>query len=108
MTRSDAPHKCAHCSGRIAHKAIAHENALDEPIGHLCLLCYSSWVQLGASDPDCVVCGGRSEYYTVRRLDDLGGNETLATGNIGVCEEHIAEFTAPIRAGDHGASNGGM
>lgn len=95
-------HKCGHCNDRVAHKPIAHVDALDEPVGHLCLLCYSGWVQLGETDPDCVICAESAEsaeFYTVRRLDDFGGNEVLATGNIGVCEGHINEFAARLPAG---------
>lgn len=92
VNRSDEPHECSYCGDRVAYKPVAREDSLDEPIGHLCLLCYSGWVQLSEIDPDCVVCGEASEYYTVRRLADLGGNEVLTTGNIGVCRDVIHKY----------------
>lgn len=71
---------------------IAHRDALDEPVGHLCLNCFASGVQLTGYEEGCVICGEAAEYHTVRELSDFDGETILATGTISVCEGHIDEF----------------
>lgn len=84
-------HQCTDCGGGPAHKPIAHQDSLDDPVGHLCLICYSGWVQLTDFEEECVICGEDAEYYTVRELSDYEGNAILTTGKIGACEEHVLE-----------------
>lgn len=98
--KNEMADRCTHCTDRRRVKPIAHETALDDPVGHLCLDCYSRWVSAVDHDAGCLTCGADPEYYTVREICDLERNPMLVEGHLGLCEEHIHEFaTVGIRRG---------